>query len=127
MRDYNHNSIWVYLIHSVGTTYYKIGIARSIKNRLHQMQTGNPHELKVVAKTRHSNAFVFEQQLHTICQNNKKRGEWFELDDYELTHIKLLFLQKESSYDFSVARDIWNSDQTSEKKLALISWALGIT
>ena len=91
------------------------------------MQTGNPHELKVVAKTRHSNAFVFEQQLHTICQNNKKRGEWFELDDYELTHIKLLFLQKESSYDFSVARDIWNSDQTSEKKLALIRWALGVT
>ena len=127
MRDYNHNSIWVYLIHSVGTTYYKIGMAISIENRIKEMQTGNPHELNVVAKTRHSNARLFEKHLHAICQNNRIRGEWFDLDDYELKHIKLLFLNKESSYDFSVAIDIWKSDKTSEEKLALSRWALGVT
>ena len=97
MRD--DNSGWVYLIHIEGTTYYKIGFAKSIKNRLNQMQTGCPHKMKVVAKVHHSNARSYESLIHRIVRDRNIRGEWFDLDDNYLAQAKKWFKSDTGKFD----------------------------
>jgi hypothetical protein len=103
------NSGWVYLIHIEGTTYYKIGFAKSIKNRLNQMQTGCPHKMKVVAKVNHSNARSYESLIHSFVRDRNVRGEWFDLDDDYLAEVKTWFKPATGTGKF---------DKTKKKTLA---------
>ena len=93
------NSGWIYLIHIEATTYYKIGFAKSIKNRLNQMQTGCPHKMKVVAKVHHSNARSYESLIHRLVRDRNVRGEWFDLDDNYLAQAKKWFKSDTRKFD----------------------------
>lgn len=58
----------------------KFGYAKSVKERLAAIATGNPYPLKVVLQvrlpTRHR-ALEFEQGIHLRFQEFRLRGEWF--------------------------------------------------
>jgi len=68
--------------------FYKIGIANDVQSRLAQLSTGNPFELEVLAVYGYDNAEIVERALHQAFANNRKRGEWFELDIPELNNFR---------------------------------------
>jgi hypothetical protein len=59
--------------------FYKIGITNDVENRLAQLSTGNPFELKVLLMYGYDNAEIVERAIHQRFANSRKRGEWFEL------------------------------------------------
>ena len=68
---------------------YKIGVAKSISNRLRLLQTGNPYKLSVYKEYRistESAARELEKELHSMFNSKRMEGEWFNLmkDDLEL-------------------------------------------
>ena len=85
---------YVYLIHCVGTSLYKIGISKiDYYSRLSTMQSGCPYELEFV-DTMHSTQYQkLEKTLHAKFKNKRIRGEWFDLDSESLSEVKGYFKQ----------------------------------
>ena len=73
---------YVYLIQCVDTTYYKIGITRqNVEDRVKALQTGSPHELKLVMMFLSKNAEEAEAWVHKALAQHRRRGEWFDLKE----------------------------------------------
>lgn len=74
--------------------YHKIGVTldSSAKNRVKQIQTGNPHKIEVVAVSkRRGDAYEIEQKLFSMFANSRMSGEWFELNRYQIMRTLSLF------------------------------------
>ena len=71
----------VYILTSNDKT--KIGIAKSITNRVKLLQTGNPYPLilEAVHSTTEAEAREFEKELHLKYDAYRCIGEWFHLPD----------------------------------------------
>lgn len=71
----------VYILTSEDKT--KIGVAKSITNRIKLLQTGNPYILKLEAvyRTTEPLARKIEKELHLKYKEYKCVGEWFTLPD----------------------------------------------
>lgn len=69
---------WIYFI-SCGDSLVKIGKATNVANRFHSLQTGSPHELKLLAAIRTEERE--EKKLHEHFKEQKERGEWFRVDE----------------------------------------------
>lgn len=74
---------YVYFI-SDGLGHVKIGKADDPKQRLKQLQTSNPCELKLLeiievekSKFHNFDAIDFENELHHLFKEHKIRAEWF--------------------------------------------------
>lgn len=61
--------------------FYKIGIANDVESRLAQLSTGNPFPLEVKAVYGFENSAPVEASIHQRFSKERRRGEWFELDD----------------------------------------------
>ena len=87
---------YVYLVHCMGTNFYKIGISKiDYYARLASMQSGCPYELEFI-DTIHSTQYrKLEKALHAKFRNKRIRGEWFDLDRESLSEVKRYF--KENS------------------------------
>ena len=86
----------LYVIHMVGTDFYKIGRSDWPDGRVLDLQTGNPCELKVIVSLDYHGDF--ENKLHQYLSPYRARGEWFELKRevlFELL-IRLIETQKVS-------------------------------
>lgn len=70
---------YVYLIGEVGSEFVKIGFAEEPKNRLSQLQIGNPRLLALLARFPHPAARLLERSLHTHFADRIQRGEWYRL------------------------------------------------
>lgn len=68
----------VYLIRG-NNGKYKIGIATNPKERIHQLQTGNSDQLKIIETYESENAGTIEFALHAQYSHVRKVGEWFDL------------------------------------------------
>ena len=80
------NKTKIYLI-SDGT-FIKIGITSNIRKRIKNLQTGNPHKLKVLFTWYVENAEQLEIQLHKKFERKRKSGEWFDLTDDDVIIIR---------------------------------------
>lgn len=82
----------VYLLSSDNKT--KIGIAKSITNRIKLLQTGNPYRIFLISQQKYESeslARKVENQLHTIYQSKQLVGEWFDLTTTEIENaIRIL-------------------------------------
>lgn len=84
---------YIYVVHCVGTPYYKIGICysenkNSFKARLVGLQTGCPFELKYVATIwKEFDISLFEHTVQRKCQKCCIRGEWFEFNENQITKL----------------------------------------
>lgn len=82
----------VYILHDVTFTgYYKIGRAECITPRIKELSsTKLPLELDV--RLYHvipcSNPAELERQLHNLFRLQRRRGEWFELDEIQLLRLQ---------------------------------------
>ncbi len=77
---------YVYLI--ACQDYFKIGIANNVPNRLAQLYTGNPFDMKVVVVYGFENAEAIERSLHQRFRHKRVRGEWFVLSENEIEVLK---------------------------------------
>jgi hypothetical protein len=73
---------YVYVLHG-GKTFYKIGVAASIENRIRELQTGSPYKMQLVAKKLYENPHHAEAKLHAAFAKYKGEltGEWFDFPD----------------------------------------------
>lgn len=72
---------YVYIVHAVGTSTYKIGISKNPTKRVRDMQTSCPLPLQLISKIRCKDAHAAEESLHALLGKYHVRGEWFTLDD----------------------------------------------
>lgn len=69
----------VYLIKSLDSSYYKVGVSKTPIKRLGSIQTGNPSELNLLYEYYSDNAHTIERVWHRLHSHVKKYGEWYDL------------------------------------------------
>jgi|GEM_PF-2073692 len=65
----------------------KIGRARNIKQRISQLQTSLPYDLKLIGYIGTSNYIKLEKEIHKIHKNKNIKREWFDLKLTEAENI----------------------------------------
>lgn len=89
-RSANNKNIHVasvYLIHMIGTDFYKIGLAKDASERVKQLQTGNPAPLRLVFEARTLDAYAAESEIHGLFNDCQVQNEWFELPEPQLNEV----------------------------------------
>lgn len=81
---------YVYLMHDTSNQYYKIGISNNPKYREHTLQSEKPTIELLVAKKFpiRKIAESIEKALHDTYSEKRIRGEWFDLTEEDVEHIK---------------------------------------
>lgn len=81
---------FVYLMHDTSNGYYKIGISNSPEYRERTLQSEKP-TIEMIASKKfpiRKIAESIEKALHSTYSEKRLRGEWFELNDNDVEHIK---------------------------------------
>ena len=68
----------------------KIGISASPHRRVLSMQTGNPHEITLLAQFESSDPEETEYRLHKALRYRRIRGEWFTFAPDEIATLLYL-------------------------------------
>lgn len=87
--DIKDNECYVYLMHDTSNDYYKIGISNKPYYRERTLQSEKP-TIELIASKRYpvrKIAESFEKSLHSVYDDKRLRGEWFELDEYDVNNI----------------------------------------
>ena len=71
----------VYIIKCQNTNFYKIGVSDNIEDRLKSLQTANPRKLILVSGFICKEPFKLEKIIHSQYKNERREGEWFEIND----------------------------------------------
>lgn len=72
----------VYLIQNNDDNLYKIGVTKGDANvRLQKLQTGNPHQLKLVSTYESKYPFRLESLLHNKFRMYNVLNEWYDLPE----------------------------------------------
>lgn len=81
---------FVYLMHDTSNGYYKIGISNNPGYRERTLQSEKPTIEMITSKKFpiRKIAESIEKALHDTYSEKRLRGEWFELDDKDIDHIK---------------------------------------
>lgn len=82
-------SCFVYLMHDSQNGYYKIGISKTPKYRERTLQSEKPTIDMICAKEYPSRkiAEAIEQALHKVYAEERIRGEWFDLSEFDVEMI----------------------------------------
>lgn len=87
----NTKSGYVYVIRHGDSDYYKIGHTTSRPmSRLRDMQVGSPIELVLYEVFYVKDVVEAEQKAHKLVNCKRVRGEWFELNQWEIDQLMLL-------------------------------------
>lgn len=85
-----NDTCFVYLMIDTTNNFHKIGISNNPKYREHTLQSDKPTIELIIAKEYPTRliAEAIEFALHKAYSNKRIRGEWFNLDDIDIIHIK---------------------------------------
>lgn len=75
----------IYFVQDSETSYIKIGFSEEPINRVRQLQTSSPGNLRLLFAM--EGTMEDERELHGWFKNSKVRGEWFKPTSDILTHI----------------------------------------
>jgi predicted GIY-YIG superfamily endonuclease len=89
--------VYVYLIKSSETGYYKIGYSANPDQRIKQLQTGCPDELIMITTFKSDRARRIEYALHNSYSHACKHNEWFDLHIEDEIKFKSLCERIESN------------------------------
>jgi len=79
----------IYLIQSLETGYYKIGISKHPNKRIKELQTGSPCELRLVQVFKSEHCITIEKTFHNMFSHLHMEGEWFNLSlEHEVMFIE---------------------------------------
>ena len=79
----------IYLIQS--GTKVKIGVARSLSQRLTNLQIGNPDALEVIMAAYSKVPYAIEKALHEHFMERRVRGEWYDITREEAMQALMEF------------------------------------
>ena len=79
---------WVYVLRA--GEYYKIGRSKTPKQRYEELATLPPWPTEMVHTIETKDRCQLEAELHSKFADKRKRGEWFELDEEDVTWLKTL-------------------------------------
>lgn len=82
---------YIYIVESGG--YHKIGKAMSVRNRVGELQVGNPNPIQIVLQKEVVNVGQIEKDLLDLFKDKKVRGEWFQLTDEDIKLIDKILTQ----------------------------------
>lgn len=104
MREKKHKPSVYFVTTGSVQGYVKIGMTSGeIKKRIAELQTGNPLKIILlgwIGCSSRKKARSLELRLHSMFQNKKKLGEWFDLDANDYGKI-LLCDRIENYHDIS--------------------------
>lgn len=78
----------IYFIVTEDNKFVKIGYTSNLKNRIVNIQNGNPYELTVIKTIK--GGYTKEQLIHKQLHNYHRKGEWFYYNQYVKDFIKTL-------------------------------------
>lgn len=100
----------IYVIRS--QEFIKIGLATDIKERLSQLQVGNPYRLSLEALSAPTAVYAdLEKILHRAHGGKHIGGEWFHLDHDEAEGLKSLVLDR---FEELERLPTWSADPVSD-------------
>ena len=103
---------YVYLFHSEGTNYYKIGkTAENPRKRMGNLQSGNPFTLRMIDTVLVDDMDEKESAMHEQFKPYRRIGEWFEFKDIDPVLVALHGGEKHSEYREVVAA-LWGIDES---------------
>jgi hypothetical protein len=71
------------------TGAYKIGMTiRNVQQRLHQLRTGSPVDISLIWHAKVEDADGVERLLHRRFDDQRIRGEWFDLTEGDLEWVR---------------------------------------
>jgi hypothetical protein len=88
----SENTMYLYLLQSGHSEYFKIGHSDNIEVRIANLQAGNPHGIRLVcsANMDRDAAISMEHTLHAVFAKLRSNREWFRLGAEESDFIKEL-------------------------------------
>lgn len=78
---------------------YKIGSTKNVENRIKKLQTGNPYEIKEIAKFESSHGQLVERALHNGFGYCRKKGEWFQIELKDVVNFINICEKIEKGFD----------------------------
>jgi len=84
-----------YIIQVAPSGLVKIGISKNIRNRMNNLQTASPFELRLVAYDRTGRYGQREYELHKRFSEYRVRGEWFYPDGELLEYLNKVAIKEE--------------------------------
>lgn len=97
----------VYLKYCAVLDVYKIGVSVNVKQRNKGLQTGNPYQIETMYVFKSKYPYKVETILHrefqlkkTDVNDNKLKGEWFNLDSADVKGFLDKCISIENNIDF---------------------------
>ncbi len=117
---------YVYLIHALGTTRYKLGRSSDVSKRLEILGLQCPFPLKLLASAYVEDCVAEEKRLHKLAKDYHAHGEWFDLPDDWLRDIKPWFYDSRvKTYDSNPGFLLLAPDITQEQRINRVVQLLG--
>ncbi len=103
--------------------FIKVGVAYNIPARLSSMQTGNPHQLEVIAALEfdaEGAARFAEKAAHRFLAQHAHRGEWFKIEAPPVLELlQCLHDATPAAWAKAIATDIEDARAYDRKMAAL--------
>jgi hypothetical protein len=91
----------VYLLSNDDWTQFKIGISKNdIKVRINNLKTGNGSEISLVSVFESPHYKKIEKMLHKKHHSKRLVGEWFSLNDDDITNFKSDCLKLHEAFEY---------------------------
>lgn len=81
------NPGYVYLMHAVGTEWYKIGFSVNPEQRSEALAAKAPYDVEIVHMVQVSDMRSVESYWHERFASKRVNGEWFTLDDDDIAEF----------------------------------------
>ena len=75
---------YVYLLHGIGTPWYKIGYTKNLAQRIKAFNTQGPFSVKPIHFHPVGNMLTVENYWHNMFAGKRAEGEWFTLTDEDV-------------------------------------------
>lgn len=79
--------MFVYLLRLGDTDFYKVGVSKDVQNRIADLQTATPFELRLIGFIEQSDALRVERDIHRALAGRRVRNEWFKSDHDEIVEV----------------------------------------
>lgn len=93
---------YVYLMHAVGTTFYKIGHATNVEKRWYGIDQACPLPIVIVHKILVDVQTEGEAYWHRLFKKRRTKGEWFNLDNEHVELFKSIKGPDASAFGYEV-------------------------
>ena len=94
---------YIYLIESYSDfeNIYKIGYSKNPKQRIKELKTAHPHELTILYEFPTKHGRKVESSLHRLFKHKCYDGEWFRLNEEDISKFLIMCENIENSLDMN--------------------------